>query len=251
MNNPLAVGSPDYRRLSELNRATDELDISRPDTKQIPNSKSYPRKIYVLNLPEREDRWIRFQSMNQELFEIFDVVRFDALKTSDVQDAIFKSFKTCIGKAEDETFIVMEDDAFLVEGAIQHLHKIWEQIPGDWDVLFGNHYFYSKLEIINDVVAKPIGRASTANFGIYSKSLLPKLDDLSMREDRSLSEWDHFLTGNPSINNYVLWPMVSREVAGFSDHRGREMNINLRLREHRYRFNFLDNEKFYEAIWKT
>lgn len=251
MNNPLAVGSPDYKRLSELNRATDELDITRAERSHEPNAKKFPSRIYVLNLPERNDRWERFQGMNQLLFELFEVVRFPAFKTGNVQDAIFKSFKSCAESAEEDTFMIMEDDAYLVEGAIEHLHQIWDQIPGDWDVIFGNHYFYSKLEIINDSVAKPIGRASTANFAIYSKSLIPKLDDLSLRENTSLREWDHFLTGNPSINNYLLWPMISREVAGFSDHRGREMNINLRLREHKYKFNFLDNEKFYIDIWKT
>lgn len=251
MNNPLAVGSPDFRRLSELNRTADEANIVYTKRDYETNTKPFPTQIYVLNLPEREDRWLKFVSMNAELFKNFSVSRFPAFKMQDVQEAIFTSFKTCVKQATFDSFIVMEDDAFLVEGAVEHIMSIWNEIPGDWDVIFGNHYFYSKLEIFNDYVAKPIGRASTANFGIYSMSLIEKLEDLSMRNDGSLKEWDHFLTGNPDINNYVLWPMISRESPGFSDHQQREMNINLRLREHKYRFNFLDNEKFYSDIWKT
>jgi hypothetical protein len=251
MNNPIFSGPPDFKRISEKNRELDESDLIYSESDFSGNYKKFPTKIFVINLEDRKDRWESFLIKNAILSEKFEVIRFNAVKRTPVQKAIFESFSSCISGANDETFIIMEDDSYLVEGGLDHIIKTWSQIPGDWDVIFGNHYFFSKMQILNQNFAKPIGRASTANFGIYSNTLNGKIINYDMIEDPSLKEWDHFLTGNPDINNYVYWPMISRESGGFSDHKGRYMDINFRTREHRFRFNFLDNEKFYPVIWKT
>jgi GR25 family glycosyltransferase involved in LPS biosynthesis len=250
MNDPTR-SSPDFRRLSELNRSADESCLIHANYDGELNTSPFPQKVYVLNLPEREDRWQKFCESNGDLFEEFEVIRFQAIKGQDVQESIFTSFLTCLKSCPDETCIIMEDDAYLADGGIDQIKKTWSLIPEDWEVVFGNHYFFTKLNILDRPFACPIGRASTANFGIYHQRLIPKIEKSSFREDPSTREWDHLLTGDPEIKNYLYWPMISREHPGYSDHRGKIMDINLRTREHRCRYNFIDNEKFYERIWKT
>jgi len=250
MNDPTR-SSPDFRRLSEINRASDESFLHNITYEGDPNVSRFPQKVYVLNLPEREDRWNKFCESNPELFQRFDVIRFPAIKGQDVQEAIFTSFYTCLRSCPDETCIIMEDDAYLALGGLEQIRETWNLIPSDWEVVFGNHYFFTKLNILDRPFACPIGRASTANFGIYHRRLIPKIQKSDFRNDPSTREWDHLLTGDPDIKNYLYWPMISREHPGYSDHRGKVMDINLRTREHRYRFNFIDNENFYGRIWKT
>jgi hypothetical protein len=44
--------------------------------------------------------------------------------------------------------------------------------------------------------------------------------------------------------------MISREMAGFSDHKNRILDMNMRLREHSYKYQFVDQINFYENIWR-
>lgn len=250
MNDPLR-SSPDFNRLSELNREADEASIHFTPYSGPLNVDAFPKKVYVINLPEREDRWNQFVSSNEELFQHFEVVRFSATKGQDVRDAIFTSFLSCLKSCEDSSCIIMEDDSYVVPRGIDQIRETWKLIPRDWEVVFGNHYFFSELKVLNESFAKPIGRASTANFGIYHQRIIPKIESSTLKGNPSTKEWDHLLTGDPNICNYLYWPMISREHPGHSDHRGKFMNINFRTREHRYKFNFKDNENFYDRIWKA
>lgn len=243
---------PDFKRLCELNR---EKDLSCFFKKELPlvsrNNLEFPSKVYVLNLDDRSDRWERFNHNNTELFANFEVVRFPAIKKDPVVDAIFDSFTKCIGEAKEESFLILEDDCYLVSGGLEKLKLAWSDLPSDWDALIGNHYFFTDMELIGENLAKPIGRASTANFGVYRKTLVEKIEaNKEFREVTDSKDWDHFLCLVPEINNYTVWPMISREMAGFSDHKNRILDMNMRLREHSYKYQFVDQINFYENIWR-
>jgi GR25 family glycosyltransferase involved in LPS biosynthesis len=261
MNNPLGSSFGGFRLKSLKNKIEDEKSISdlRGQIDLGPKNKCpFPTKVFVINRSEREDRLEKFKANNSELYQTFDVQRWEAVTPgfrpgSDVVDAIFQSFVTCMefGFDKEESIIIMEDDAYLAKGGIEKLREAWKDLPDDWDVLIGNHYFFGLMEILTDNIAKPTDRASTANFGVYRKSILQKIKDYegSRNENLFKRDFDHFLTSDTvPINNYTVWPMISREISSFSDHKGKELNMVSRIRENSYKYRFVDEEEYYSSL---
>jgi hypothetical protein len=155
------------------------------------------------------------------------------------------------GFTEEESIIIMEDDAYIAKGGIEKLRESWRDLPDDWDALMGNHYHFGTMEILSDSIAKPTDRASTANFGVYRNSILQKIKDHeeSRNGNPFKKDFDHFITSNTvPINNYTVWPMISREIPSFSDHNGKELDMSVRIREHAFRYRFVDDETYYPSL---
>jgi hypothetical protein len=144
----------------------------------------------------------------------------------------------------------MEDDAYVAEGGVEKLFLAWKDLPADWDVLIGNHYWFYEMEILTDHLAKPRGRASTANFILARKTILPKiLENLGHRGSQSSNDFDHFITCDEvPVNNYTVWPMISREISSYSDHKGKNLDSSMKIRENAYKYLFVDQEKYYPSI---
>ena len=261
MNNPLGSSFGAFRAKSLKNKIDDEKSIVdlRGQIDLDPKNKCpFPTKVFVINRSEREDRLEKFRANNSELYQIFEVQRWEAVTPgfrpgTDVIDAIFQSFVTCMefGFSEEESIIIMEDDAYLAKGGIEKLREAWKDLPDDWDALMGNHYHFGMMEILSDNIAKPTDRASTANFGVYRKSILQKIKDHegSRNGNPFKRDFDHFITSNTiPINNYTVWPMISREFPSFSDHKGKEMDVAVRIRENAFRFKFVDSEDYYSSL---
>lgn len=259
MNNPLAVSQGDFRLRSLRNKNQDEkdlIDLRGEYVKNGTNPCSFPKKVYVINRRDREDRWSSFCSLNSSSLENFEVTRWDATvvdeKITSVVDAIFESFLRCLKDAfqTEECVIVMEDDAYIAEGGVQKLKMCWKDLPEDWDVLVGNHYWFYQMNILTDHLAKPVDRASTANFIVVRKTALPKiLKNLDLRGIESIRDFDHFITSDQvPINNYSVWPMISREIASFSNHKGKNLDSSMKIKEHSYKYLFIDQEKFYPSL---
>lgn len=256
MNNPLGPSSGSFKIRSEKNRAEDEKSLLDFKEEFIPggNSCSFPSKVYVINRSDREDRWEKFKQINQNLFQIFEVHRWEASspggEIKDVVDAIFDSFYRCIKNSPDECIIIMEDDAYLAKGGIEKVKKSWEDLPVDWDVLIGNHYFFGSMRILSDHLAKPIGRASTANFIVARKTLTSKIEEnLKKREIPSMRDFDHYLTSDEvPINNFTIWPMISREIASFSDHKQKNLDSSYKIRENAFKYLFIDQDLYYSSL---
>ncbi len=256
MNNPLGISFGNFKLRSQKNRLEDEKSIIDLRSNFSPggNIVPFPTKIYVIHRSEREDRWSKFAEKNQKIFEIFDVIPWEASvpggKIRTVPDAIFDSFLGCIKNSTEEAFIVMEDDAYLAEGGIEKIKETWDHLPEDWDVLIGNHYHFGQMEILTDHLAKPVGRASTANFIIARKTIIPKIEEnLEKRGIPSINDFDHFITTETiPINNFTVWPMVSREFPSFSDHKSKIQDSSIRLRENAYKYLFVDQEEYYSSL---
>jgi hypothetical protein len=260
MNNPLAGSSENFRLVSSRNRSEDEKSLIDLKTHhQIPpgNPCRFPSRIYVINRYERKDRWETFQRINSDLFEKFRVERWEATvldhQITSVTDAIFQSFSNCLSHAleNNECVIVMEDDSYLAEGGMEKLKKAWKDLPEDWDVLIGNHYFFGQINILTDNLAKPTQRASTINFSIFRRACLPKIKgSLHLREVHpSILDFDHYVTSEKiPINNYTVWPMNSREISSFSDHKGKILDSAIKIREHAFKYKFIDGDKYYSSL---
>jgi GR25 family glycosyltransferase involved in LPS biosynthesis len=256
MNNPLASSFGNFRILSEKNRAEDEKCLldKRSEFNPGGNPCIFPSKIFVINRLEREDRWKKFTSSNKSLFQEFEVQRWEAStpnsKIKTVVDAIFDSFYQCIKSSEEECIIIMEDDCYLAEGGLEKIKEAWKDLPEDWDILIGNHYFFGRIEIFSNHLAKPKDRASTINFSIIRKTILPKIEEnLHKRSIPSIRDFDHFVTSSEvQINNFTVWPMVSREIPSFSDHKQKNLDSTQKIRENSFKYLFVDQEKYYPSL---
>ena len=260
MNNPLAGPPGKFKLVSSRNRAEDEkslIDI-RDKSEILPNNPcQLPSKIYVINRSERKDRWENFQRINSDLFEKFEVERWEATSTDHIVklpvDAIFHSFLNCLEHSfqSQECIIIMEDDAYIADGGIEKLEKAWVDLPDNWDVLIGNHYFFGQLNILSDNLAKPVQRASTINFSVFRKTALLKIKEYQYLREvyPSIRDFDHYVTSEiVPINNYTIWPMISREVSSYSDHKGRILDSSIKIRENAYKYKFIDQDKYYSSL---
>lgn len=260
MNNPLAGPSGNFRLTSSRNRFEDEkslIDLRTNPQIWPANPCKFPSRIYVINRSERRDRWETFQRTNSELFERFSVERWEATtvgpQITSVVDAIFQSFLNCLDHAleNDECVIIMEDDAYLAEGGMEKLEAAWGDLPEDWDVLVGNHYFFGQMNILTDNLAKPAQKASTINFSVFRRTCLPKIkESLHLRDVHpSIRDFDHYVTSEMiPINNYTVWPMISREISSFSDHKGKILDSAIKIREHAFKYKFIDGDKYYSSL---
>ena len=256
MNNPLGptIGPGYFSDLSNHNKEKDLKNIidKRREFKKKLTSFNLPRKVYVINLPERQDRWESFKSKNQSIFEAFETSRIDGIVGKDVQKSIFQSHLSCLREAfkTEDCVIVMEDDCYVAEGWLEKITSTFRELPEDWDVLIGNHYFFSTIDILTDNIAKPNGKASTANFVIYNKSSLNKIEkNIHLSEDPHMRDIDHFLTSERSpVINYTIWPMVSREYVSVSDHYKNVRNMEFRIRENSNMFQYIDSDTYYPSI---
>lgn len=257
MNNPLgsSIATGHFSQISENNKLEDLSRITDLKSQFIGkkggNTAKFPSKALVINLKEREDRWESFQEKNSGIFQKMDVSRFDAIKDTDVRKAIFLSHIGCLEKSfpENDCVLILEDDCELAFGWYEKLQKSFLDLPLDWDVLIGNHYFFGEMEVLTDNIAKPVGKASTANFVLYRNTSLEKIKkEFHLRED-GLHDIDHFLTDpKTSILNYSVWPMIAREFLSFSDHHGKVRNMEFRVREHAYLFPYIDSEIYYPSL---
>ena len=256
MNNPLGSGITQghFSFISNKNKEEDLKKIldSKEEFKEKigTNTCQFPQKALVINLSERSDRWEKFQSKNPDLFNRLQTERFEAIKNPDVRKAIFLSHMGCLSDlSENECVLVLEDDCELAQGWYDKLYLAFRDLPDDWDVLIGNHYFFSSINIISDNLAKPEGTASTANFVLYRGTALKKIQfDFGIR-DTGLDDIDHFLTSPlTSIINYTVWPMLAREFVSVSDHHQKVRNMEIRVREHSFLFPYIDSDSYYPKI---
>lgn len=247
----------DFRSISRRNREENQkriLDLRKSNPIIPNNSSDFPKKAYVINLDRRQDRWQQFQVENPILLKNFEVVRVSAEEGKFPQKSIFNSFlKTLrIGFLEDkqETIIVMEDDAYLAKGSMDKIKKAFADLPADWDILIGNHYFFSSVQVLSNHLAKPVGSASTLNFSIIRNTILEKIEEqIHLRENGIIGDFDHFVTSDEvKINNFTIWPMVSREYLSYSDHKGCVKDMSFRVRENAYLFPFVDSESYYPSL---
>ena len=256
MNNPLGpIIGPGYfsqasknNKAGDLKKIVDLKDSFETKTKSIP----LPSKVLVINLKEREDRWELFKRKNRDILDSFEVSRKDGIIHTDPPTGIFLAHLECMERSKEinEPIIVMEDDCEMASGWMGKLESVFKNIPEDWDLLVGNHYFYSQMDILTDHLAKPRNQASTANFVIYSPTCYDKVKaHMHLRHELNIEDVDHFLTSEKiPTNNYTIWPMISREFVTFSDHHKKVRNMELRLREHAYQFPFIDSDTYYPSI---
>ena len=256
MNNPLAssggIGFFSAHSRKNRNQDLEKIQDLRSQSTIASNNKcKFPTVVRVINLEKRPDRWGKFQELNTELFSEFSVSRFNAIEDNNVVDAIFNSFTSCLEESfqDHETVIIMEDDCYLAPGGLEKLKAAFYDLPNDWDCLIGNHYFISDIEVLTNHIAKPKNQASTLNFAVFRNTVLDKIkNNISLRTN-FLRDIDHFITSEQvPINNYTVWPMISREYVSHSDHKNSVKDMTIRIRENAFLYQFVDSDTYYPSI---
>ena len=75
------------------------------------------------------------------------------------------------------------------------------------------------------------------------------LENIDRRGDESTKDFDHFITSEfVPVNNYTVWPMISREISSFSDHKGKKLDSSMKIRENAYKYLFIDQDNYYPSM---
>lgn len=94
-------------------------------------------KAFVLNLPDRTERWETFQQNWKD--SGLDLIRVDATRMENVYHAVFLKHRELLTQEQDDFVLVLEDDAV----PCKDFAKRWELITSyllrkpDWDVVNG------------------------------------------------------------------------------------------------------------------
>jgi GR25 family glycosyltransferase involved in LPS biosynthesis len=110
-------------------------------------------KAYVINLPERTDRWETFQQSWKDTG--LELVRVDGIRMNDPYHAVFLKHRELLEQAKvrgDEHLLILEDDAVPCENFVKRFKHLRDylDIRDDWDVLNGG--MLSMRDVITKIV---------------------------------------------------------------------------------------------------
>lgn len=175
-------------------------------------------KALIINLKERTDRWETFQEAwkhtNLELH------RVDAIRMDDVYHAVFLKHRELLKQAEDETILIMEDDARPCKDfdiRFQQIQDYLLTIP-DWDVMNGGMLaIRDKVEQIhrlglNSYLLRPT-RGCMAHFLLMK--VKPVLEKIQTWEDEGKPEFDAWYPKR--LRCLAAVPFLATQADGHSD----------------------------------
>ena len=199
-------------------------------------------KAYVINLPERTDRWETFTSNWKD--SGLELVRVDAFKMENVYHAVFLKHRELLQQAKDrgEThLLVMEDDAIPradFTKRFQHITMCLDP-KNDWDVMNGG--MLAIKDCITQLIKIQYPDLSTlllnATRGCMAHFLYFKVDNALEK----IKDWE--ADGKPEfdawyprkLNCYASIPYLAIQMDGISD-----ATKDVRKWEERFKFEQLD-----------
>lgn len=133
------------------------------------NLSEISKNIYVINLPERNDRKNHILSELQKI-EIKDFILFEGINGNKIENptklknGMYGLIQTYIKIYEDwknknnENITIIEDDCVFIPNFNDKLKEYFDNIPKNWEMLYfgGNHNYHMgcKTEQINDYCIK-------------------------------------------------------------------------------------------------
>jgi len=205
------------------------------------------RKIQVINLTERSDRW----DYMKKTFSYLNIERFNAIKHKNPWKGCSLSHISIIEKSKkrnDNYIIIMEDDVSLFSEVkfIKYFNKIitfLEDNMDKWDIFqFGTTYSNegsnTNVHIINkelNIIEYQYGK--TASFIIYNKTIYDKI--IESKNDL-LNESQNTIDITINKFNFRQWtilPFLSYQIDGYS---------NIRNKVISYKNIFIKNQTYLE-----
>lgn len=210
--------------------------------------------VYVINLARRDDRWEQLQSawkrtlMPQELirFRACDGRDFIPPKSWDVGNAAFGCYLSHVGVLTEivkfglDNVLVLEDDAYFVDGFRDKLALVLADLPPIYDALYLGWQALHTDRVPPSKITEHLGRAGNNNRThgtMYSnrgaKRLLQHFHDLSERKKKDhIDHWAGRLhealdkAGEHVFDIYNALPQLIYQGAGNSDICGKATPLN-------------------------
>lgn len=201
--------------------------------------------VLTINGSGRYDKFIENNFIDKEDF----IPYWGISNPNDTPTAIFdnylKIFETRLG--DSEILFIIEDDVKLLPGWRESIIKSMSQLPKEWDILSGNFSNLEKIIQIGQELIKPIGNISSMNFTIFHRRGIEKIK--SNLELRKISPYNHIdrycFSERLNLNCYGAWPMICREIPGYSFNRKMLTDSFKYLIEYQpYKYWFIDKPKW-------
>lgn len=186
-------------------------------------------KCYCINLKERVDRWGKCLGEINKLkkhdeFKNLEIIKFEAIKSSDGKSGLGDSFKMIIriAQVENKPYVLcLEDDFNILDS--QKIVDALNNAPEDWDVLSGGAYFLQKSDKYNDHWYK-INAFSSTHFLIINQRAYKHI--LNYDYNRPIDGYLSRLIKTDELKMYIIYPMPVRQFEGYSDIRKKNVNYN-------------------------
>lgn len=238
--------APDRINIPLINFNTEPKDWFQNIPEKEGNKKYIISKIHVLTTrgSGRYEKFIK----NNSYKDIEFIPHWGIQKSERTQDAIFDNYLDIINsKFDDEILVIIEDDVVLIPGWMENLEKCLYQLPEDWGILSGNFSSIDKIIQTANNLIKTIGVRSSMNFTIFHRRSIVKIKQkLYLRKESPYDHIDRYcFSDEVNLNSYGCWPMICREIPGFSLNRKIMTNGFDALMEYEpYKYWFIDKPKW-------
>lgn len=124
------------------------------------------------------------------------------------------------------------------------------QLPKDWEILSGNYSFLEKIIKVSENLIESNSNSSSFNFTIFHRRSLEKIKSkLHLRDLEKPNLFRHIdrfcFNDATEMSSYCVWPMVCRELPGFSHTANKVRNVfELKMENKPYIYRFIDKPEF-------
>jgi GR25 family glycosyltransferase involved in LPS biosynthesis len=183
-------------------------------------------KIVVINLDRRTDRMEKLDPQLKELgikYERFSAVDAKQLNIDPIVAGL-KSHLQVIKNNSGKRVLVLEDDAYFVEGFNEKFDKVMQTLPEDWDIFYLGALVpkdVGQINIVNRHWGLQVLTTGTQAYCINPSRLeyfISKLEDYNYYIDIGLRD---FAKG---LKAYITQPNLVTQFPSYSDLRQKEVN---------------------------
>ena len=249
MDNPYRIVNNEY--LTKKRFLSEPDDLFTENLRPSEGKDYHLSEVIVLTVKSEEHPRIeRFMRENKNSGFIFKT--HQGKSGTPVSDFIFDNYLEILEKelSESEFVCVCEDDVFFCEGAKDHIEKSMRQLPKDWEILSGNYSFLEKIIKVSENLIESNSNSSSFNFTIFHRRSLEKIKSkLHLRDLEKPNLFRHIdrfcFNDATEMSSYCVWPMVCRELPGFSHTANKVRNVfELKMENKPYIYRFIDKPEF-------
>lgn len=166
----------------------------------------------IINLKHRTDRYEHASKEIQKLpvksYEFFEAI-------NDGTGRATASHNECVRIAKERGWpqvLILEDDFYLIDGAVEILEKALDQLPEKWDMFYGGANLQEPAVLVSENVLR-LFSAWCAHFVVINSSFYDKILSLPMDLERDIS-YNRLMKEN---NVFMVKPMISFQIPSPSD----------------------------------
>lgn len=205
----------------------------------------YFERLFYINLDARKDRneqfvahmkesriegFERISGVDGKTLELFkNPLNLPHFSAGDVGCTL--SHLSVVKKAKGESaasYVVFEDDVLLRRGFPQLFNYFWQQVPGDWDIVyFGANHNNTNPPKVADSIVRVNGSYTTHAMAVK----LTAYDEMIRVWSNPVKNVDVLLSElHSKLNCYCFSPNLAGQRAGYSDILNKDVNYDFLLK---------------------